>query len=328
MTTALTERVAGARRRPPRWTRKPLTRFIARRLGQTLIVLFAVATVTFFIVRLTGDPVRIMLPAEATQAQEDALRAQLGLDRPLIVQYLDYLWGIVRFDFGTSLSLRRPAAELILMRLPATAQLALGAMVIALLIAIPAGIIAALKRGKAIDSTVVGLVLVGQSTPSFFIGIVLILVFSVNLRILPASGIGGIDHLILPSITLALYSMAVIARLLRSSLIDVMGEDYIRTAKSKGLSRSEVIRDHALRNASLPVITVIGLEIGSLLGGAILTEQVFAWPGVGQLIINAIAARDFPLIQAVVLFLSMVFVITNFIVDLAYALLDPRVRLT
>jgi peptide/nickel transport system permease protein len=305
-----------------------LQQFIIRRIGQTVLVLFCVATLTFFLVRLTGDPVQAMLPPEATIDQENALRGELGLDRPLIVQYLSYLGGILRLDFGQSLFFHKPAFELIADRMPATIELAAGAMLFAVVVAVVAGIVAAVKRGTAADSSVVAAVLVGQSTPAFFVGILLILVFAVTLHWLPASGTGGLKHLILPSITLGLYSMAMIARLLRSSLIDVLGEDYIRTARSKGLTNWQVIRDHGLRNAALPVITIIGLEIGSLLGGAILTEQVFSWPGVGRLTVEAITNRDFPLMQAIVLFLSMVFVVTNLIVDIAYAFLDPRVRLS
>lgn len=311
-----------------RLTGGELQHFLLRRVGQAILVLFCVATITFFVVRLTGDPVRAMLPPEATLAQETALRQQLGLNRPLLLQYLSYLGGAVHLDFGQSLYFHQPAFTVIANRMPATIELAVGALIFAILVAIPAGIIAAVKRGTAADSSVVAAVLVGQSTPAFFVGILLILVFAVTLKILPASGMGGFNHLILPAVTLGLYSMAMIARLLRSSLIDVLGEDYIRTARSKGLSRWQVVRDHGLRNASLPVITIVGLEIGSLLGGAILTEQVFSWPGVGRLTIEAITNRDFPLMQAIVLFLSVIFVITNLLVDLAYAFLDPRVRLS
>lgn len=287
----------------------------------------SVATLTFFLVRITGDPVKAMLPDGATLEQEHALRASLGLDHPLWEQFVAYMGGLVRFDVGKSLMFRQPALDLIAGRLPATLLLAAGAMTFALIVSIPIGIIAAIKRGKAVDSAAVGIVLVGQSTPAFFVGILLIMVFAVALRWLPANGIGSFANLILPSITLGMYSMAMIARLLRSSLIDVLGEEYIRTATSKGLSPTRVVLDHGLRNAALPVVTIVGLEFGSLLGGAILTEQVFSWPGVGQLTVQAIANRDFPLVQAIVLFLSLIFVVTSFLVDIAYAFLDPRVRL-
>lgn len=315
-----------ALRAPSRRGGSGIARFLIRRVGQTTFVLFCVATLTFFLVRLTGDPVAAMLPDTASLEQEQALREQLGLDRPLLEQYSNYLLGILRLDFGQSLFFHQPALELIMGRMSATLQLASGALIFAIVVAVPAGMIAALRRGKATDSGVVAFVLLGQSTPAFFVGILLILVFAVKLQWLPASGAGSLQSLILPSITLGLYSTAMIARLLRSSLIDVLGEDYIRTARAKGLSRWGSIRSHALKNAALPVVTIIGLEIGSLLGGAILTEQVFSWPGVGRLTVEAITNRDFPLIQAIVLFLSMIFVITNLIVDIAYAFIDPRVR--
>ncbi|WP_433170332.1 ABC transporter permease [Actinoallomurus sp. CA-150999] len=307
---------------------RTLWSFVGRRIGNAVLVLFCVATVSFFLVRLAGDPVRQMLPPDATAGQERALRAALGLNRPLASQYVSYMTGLLHLDLGQSLFFHRPAFDVIAERLPATVQLAVGALVVALVGAIPAGIVSALRRGTATDTSVMAVVLVGQSTPAFWFGILLILVFSVNLQVLPASGMGDLSHLVLPAVTLGLYSMAMIARLLRSSLVDVLGEDYIRTARAKGLSGLQVVMSHGLRNASLPVITVVGLEIGSLLGGAILTEQVFSWPGVGRLTIEAITYRDYPLMQASVLFLASVFVVVNLVVDLSYAVLDPRVRLS
>jgi peptide/nickel transport system permease protein len=307
---------------------RALWSFVGRRAGHAVLVLFCVATVSFFIVRLSGDPVRQMLPPDATAAQEHALRTELGLNRSLLGQYVSYMTGLLHLDLGQSLFFHRPAFDVIAERLPATIQLSLGALVVALVVAIPAGIVSALRRGTVTDTSVMAAVLVGQSTPAFWVGILLILVFSVNLQVLPASGMGDLSHLVLPAITLGLYSMAMIARLLRSSLVDVLGEDYIRTARAKGLSGAQVVLSHGLRNAALPVITVVGLEIGSLLGGAILTEQVFSWPGVGRLTIEAITYRDYPLMQASVLFLASVFVVVNLLVDLSYAVLDPRVRLS
>ncbi|MEU6673717.1 ABC transporter permease [Streptomyces sp. NPDC046853] len=304
----------------------PLLRQIAARLGTALGVLFAVATIAFLLVRLSGDPVTQLLPPDATRAQEDTLRAQLGLDQPLIAQYGDYLWGLLHFDLGDSLVHGRPVAEVLAERLPATLQLALGAMVITLLVAVPAGIYAAMRRGRAGDTSVMTAVLLGQSTPPFWIGILLILVFSVQLKALPASGYGTFAHLVLPAVTLSVYSVAVIARLLRSSLIDVLGSDHIRTSRAKGLSPGKVVLAHGLRNAALPTVTVIGLEFGGLLGGAILTEQVFSWPGIGRLTVEAISHRDFPMVQAAVLFFAAAFVLVNLLVDLSYSLLDPRVR--
>lgn len=304
-----------------------LLRTVLTKIGTALLVLLCVATVAFFLVRLSGDPVKLLLPPDATADQEATLRASLGLDRPLLVQYLDYLAGLPRLDFGTSLFYDQPVADVLIERLPATLLLAGAAMLVCLLLAVPAGILAALRRGRAGDTGVMAGVLIGQSTPPFWVGILLILVFSVQLQALPASGYGSFAHLILPAVTLAVYSVAVIARLLRSSLIDVLGSDYIRTARAKGLTPGGVVLAHGLRNASLPVITVIGLEVGSLLGGAILTEQVFSWPGVGRLTVEAIANRDFPLVQAAVLFFAAAFVVVNLLVDVSYTLLDPRVRL-
>lgn len=328
MTTAVTVRAA---RMPGPLTflaRRPLAVFVIKRVLLAVLVLFLVATVAFFIIRIAGDPVRALLPEGATLQQERDLRHTLGYDRPLFVQYVSYLNDLLHGNFGQSVFFQQPAINVIMSRLLATVELASAALVFALIIAIPAGIISAVRRGKATDSAVMGAVLIGQSTPAFFVGIVLILIFAVQLRVLPASGIGGFNKLILPAITLGLYSAAMIARLLRSSLIEVLGEDHIRTAKAKGLSPGRVIMGNALRNAALPVVTIVGLEIGTLLGGAILTEQVFSWPGVGRLTIEAITNRDYPLVQATVLFFAVVFVGVNLVVDLLYAFLDPRVRLS
>lgn len=304
-----------------------MTAYLLRRLSQSLIVLLGVATVVFFLVRLTGDPVRIMLPPDATAAQENQLRHELGLDEPLLIQYVDFLWSLLRLDLGDSLFFHESTITVIAEKLPATMQLATGALLFALLMAVPAGIFSALRRGKLSDSMVSVVVLAGQSTPAFWVGILLILIFAVNLDVLPATDDGTWAALILPSVTLGLYTLAVIARLLRSSLIDVMGEDYVRTARAKGLSERSVVARHGLRNAAPPVVTVIGLEVGSLLGGAIVTEKVFAWPGLGRLIVEAIDNRDYPLVQAIILFFAVTFVLVNLVVDLCYAALDPRIRL-
>jgi peptide/nickel transport system permease protein len=297
------------------------------KLVSAIVVLFLVATVTFFLVRISGNPLALLLPPDATAEQSAQLASQLGLDQPLWQQYVSYLGGLLHFDLGTSIFYNQPVGELIAERLPATALLAVTALIISLVVAIPAGIISAVKRGKAADSIIGVVILIGQSTPAFWVGIVLILVFAVRLQWLPAAGYGSAANLVLPAVTLALYSIAVVARLLRTSLIEVLGSDQIRTATAKGLSPSRVILSHGLRNASLPVVTVVGLELGSLLGGAILTEQVFSWPGIGRLTIEAITNRDFPLVEATVLFFAVVFVIVNLLVDLSYTLLDPRVRL-
>ncbi|GAA3843839.1 ABC transporter permease [Streptomyces sp. NPDC003631] len=300
--------------------------FVLKRLGTAVFVLLCTATVAFFLVRLSGDPVKLLLPPDATAAQESALRSSLGLDRPLFTQYVDFIGGLPRLDFGNSLVYNQPVSRILADRLPATIELAAAALVVTLVVAIPAGIFAAMRRGRGSDHAVMTGVLLGQSTPPFWVGILLVLVFAVGLHALPASGYGTFAHLVLPAVTLAVYSVAVVARLLRSSLIDVLSSDHIRSARAKGFGPLKVVLTHGLRNASLPVVTVVGLEVGSLLGGAILTERVFSWPGVGQLTIEAISNRDFPLVQATVLFFAATFVVVNLLVDLSYSFLDPRVR--
>lgn len=300
--------------------------YILRRCFHALFVLFGVATIVFFISRLTGDPVSIMLPPEATVEQVEQLRRSLGLDRPLLQQYGIFMANLAQFNLGDSLRYGEPALALILERLPATVQLAGTALVLSLLIAIPAGIVSALKRGTLIESGVTTFVLFGQSVPVFWFAILLIMLFSVHWGLFPTGGIGTWQHLVLPATALAFNMIALVTRLLRSSLIEQMGSDYVRTARAKGLLPRTVVAKHAVRNSLLPVVTVVGLEIGSLLGGSVVTETVFAWPGVGQLLIQAINYRDFPLVQAIIILLAGVFVLVNLIVDLLYAALDPRIQ--
>jgi peptide/nickel transport system permease protein len=302
-------------------------RAVLTKLAASLAVLLVVATVAFLLVRISGDPLALLLPPDATKEQADQLAAQLGLNHSLATQYVDYLGGLLHGDLGQSIFFEQPVTSLIGDRLPATALLAVAAMVLSLLISLPAGILASIHRGRITDTVISGIVLVGQSTPAFWVGIVFILVFAVRLHALPAAGYGSVAHLILPTVTLSIYSIAVVSRVLRTSLADELSADYIRTATAKGLSRRQVVVGHGLRNASLPVVTVVGLELGSLLGGAILTEQVFSWPGIGRLTVEAIANRDFPLVQGAVLFFAVVFVVVNLLVDLSYTVLDPRVRL-
>lgn len=305
-----------------------MARFLLMRIGHALVVLVCVATVVFFLDRVTGNPVQVLLPPDATVADARQLSQALGLNQPLIVQYLHFMGGLARLNLGQSLYYRSDVLSIIGQRLPATAELAAGALVFALALAVPAGIIAAVRRGSMADTMLMSLVLLGQCAPAFYIGILLIWVFSILLPVLPSSGIGGLSHLVLPAVTLGAYSLAVIARMLRTQLIEVFGEDYIRTARAKGLSSMRVILRHALRNASLPVVTVVGLEIGSLLGGAILTETVFAWPGLGQLTVQAIDNRDYPLVQGIVILFVTTFLVVNLLVDLIYGVLDPRVRVS
>ena len=305
-----------------------MRRFIARRLLQAVAIIFGVSLVTFGLLHATGDPVALLLPLDATQADRDRLRTQLGLDAPLVVQYWHFVSGAVRGDFGRSIRQSEPALGLVLERLPATLELTLTAMAIAVSVAIPAGIIAAARRGTVVDQAAMLVALIGQSMPNFWLGIMLLLLFSVQLEWLPPFGRGGWQSLLLPAITLAMYSMARTARLVRSGLIDVLGQDYIRTARAKGLREGLVLRRHALRNGLLPVVTVLGLDLAHLLGGAVITETIFAWPGIGRLAVTAIGARDYPVVQAVVFLVAVAYTVMNFFVDVLYAYLNPRVRFT
>lgn len=300
--------------------------YILKRLFFSIFVLFGVATIVFFLVRMTGDPVAIMLSPDATQEQIDQLRASLGLDKPLIEQYLIYLGDLIQLDFGRSLRYADSAFALIIERLPKTLMLAGTAMLISLCVAIPTGIIAALKKGSIFDQGIMALSMVGQSMPVFWIGILLILFLAVDLGWLPTGGYGTVKHLVMPAVALAFGLIPLVTRLLRSSLIEVLETDYIRTARAKGFMPKAVIFKHALKNSLLPVITVVGLQMGALLGGSVVTESVFAWPGVGQMLVQAITNRDFPLVQAIIIMLSAAFVFINLIVDIIYVFVDPRIQ--
>ncbi len=300
--------------------------YIVRRLLQGILVLFLVSLIVSLLSHLSGDPARLMLPERATEEDVLRLRRALGLDQPLYVQYYRYMSGVIRGDFGTSLAYRLPNMEIFLDRVPATLQLAVSSMTLALVLAVPAGIISAARRNSSVDYAVRVLAVLGQSVPFFWLAMVLILVFGVSLKVLPTSGRGGISHLILPSVTLCTYPLARITRMLRSSMLEVLEEDYVRTARSKGLGETWVITRHALLNALLPVLTVVGLEFGNLLGGAVITETIFAWPGVGRLAIDAVSARDYPLVQTIVLMSALMFVVLNLTVDILYASFDPRIR--
>ena len=303
-----------------------MTTYVIRRVILSVFVVMGVVTVVFFLIRLSGDPVLLYLPDDATAEEIARYRHAMGFDRPLYVQYADFMWKTFsQGNLGRSFRHGMPALPLVLERLPATVQLASVAFVIAMGVAIPVGILSAIHRNSLLDAVVRVVALLGQSLPIFWTGIVLILIFAVRLRLLPTSGRGGLRHLVLPGITLGAYSMAVTMRVLRSSMIDVISNDYIRTARAKGLNERVVLFRHALRNASLPVITVIGLRAGYLLSGSVLTEFVFAYPGMGRLVVQAIYQRDFAVIQAFVFVISVIIVSINLIVDLLYAYLDPRI---
>ena len=301
--------------------------FLIQKLGHTAIVVFCVLTLVFVVLHMTGDPVMMLLPPNASREEIDALSRTLGLDQPLIVQYERFLARIARGDFGTSLQHQQPAMGLVAERLPASALLAVTALGLAVAVALPLGIVAATRRGTVLDRLAVALAALGQSAPIFWTGLMLMLVGSVILQLLPTSGYGTWRHLILPALTLASYPMAAIARLVRSGMLEVLDADYVRTARAKGLPERRVVLKHTLRNAALPIVTVVGLQFGLLLGGAIVCEMIFSWPGVGRLMIFAIYNRDFPLVEAAVFVMAMVFVAGNMLVDLCYAWLDPRVKL-
>ena len=303
-----------------------MTGFLLRRLGESLLAIWGIVTIVFFVTRVLGDPAALLLPIGASAADIEALRTQLGLNDPLPTQYLSFLASAVRGDFGVSFQHGRPAMTVVLERLPATALLALTAIVLGVAIGAVAGSIAALNRGKAVELLVMGVALLGQATPVFWLGIMLILLFAVDLGWLPTGGYGTASHLVLPAFTLAVFVSASIARLLRSSMLDILKEDYVRTAKAKGLTRSTVFVWHVARNALIPVVTMTAILTGELLGGSVVTETVFAWPGIGRLIIQAIQAKDFPVIQAGITLVATIFVLINFLVDLLYGVLDPRIR--
>ena len=304
-----------------------MLKFIGKRLLMLIPVLIGVSLIVFTLMQLSpGDPAMIILGAQAAPEDIAILRESMGLNDPLIVQFFRFLLGMFTLDFGTSYKDGMPVLTKLLEALPYTAELTFCAVLLALIIGIPAGIISATKQYSIFDRIASVLALIGFSTPNFWLSIMLILVFSVNLKWLPVSGTGSILHLVLPSIALGVQSAAVFTRMPRSSMLEVLNMDYIRTARAKGLSERVVILKHALKNALIPVITVVGLQIGLLFGGAILTETVFAWPGVGRLMIDSIRAKDTPVVQGGVIFTASIFVFINLLVDILYAYVDPRVK--
>jgi peptide/nickel transport system permease protein len=301
--------------------------YVLRRLWQSALTLVGVSVLVFVILRvLPGDPAKMLLPEGAPQSAVDELNRQLGLHEPLHVQYGLFVKSVFRGDFGQSFQYRAPALRVVVERLGATVQLALAAMLITVLIGVSLGIVAAVRRGTRYDYASTVLAVLGQSLPNFWLGIMLILLFGVALRWLPTSGFESWRHLILPAVTLAAFPMALVARLTRSSMLEILGRDFIRTGRAKGLAERAVILRHALRNAAVPLLTVLGLQIGTLLGGAVITESVFAWPGMGKLVVDAIFFRDFPVVQTVLILSATIFVVINLLVDLLYTVIDPRIR--
>ena len=302
--------------------------YLFRRFLQSLLVLFGVSFVVFAILFLTGDPALVLMPPDATVEDIAKFREVMGFNDPFLVQYGRFLFGALRGNFGQSVRHGEPAFDLVIERMPATFELAGAALAIALCLAIPAGIVSAVRRNTLLDyfSTVVALL--GQSMPTFWLGIMLILLFSVQLNLLPSSGRGGWNHMLLPAVTLGLFTTARITRLTRSGMLEVLNQDYIRTARAKGVPNQPVVWKHALKNAAIPIITIVGIELGTLLGGSVITETIFAWPGVGRLSVQAIYNRDYPVVQASVFLLATTFVLVNLLVDVIYTYLDPRIRLT
>ena len=304
-----------------------MLRFLLQRGGQALIAAFGVVTLVFFIQRLTGDPTALMLPETATQADIEAMRATLGLDRPLWAQYVGFLGDMASFDLGRSFVQNASVWEIISSRIPRTLQLAAGALAVALLIGLPLGLLMALTAGRTISRWIMGLVLACQSMPTFWSGIMMILVFGVWLRWLPSSGTGTFAHLVMPSIALGLLSLATYARITRSAVVDELGKDYVRSARARGVGPGRLVRKHLMRNSLIPIISITALEISQLLAGAVIVETVFAWPGLGLLTVQSIAARDFVVVQAVVLLGAFVTIAANLAADILYSIVDPRVRL-
>jgi peptide/nickel transport system permease protein len=301
--------------------------YVLRRLWQSALTLAGVSVLVFVILRvLPGDPAKMLLPDGAPQSAVDELNRQLGLHEPLHVQYALFLRSVFRGDFGQSFQYRAPALQVVTERLAATVQLALAALLITVSVGVSLGIVAAVRRGTRYDYASTILAVLGQSLPNFWLGIMLILLFGVALRWLPTSGFESWRHLILPAVTLAAFPMALVARLTRSSMLEILGRDFIRTGRAKGLTERAVILRHALRNAAVPLLTVLGLQIGTLLGGAVITESVFAWPGMGKLVVDAIFFRDFPVVQTVLILSATIFVVINLLVDLLYTVIDPRIR--
>ena len=305
-----------------------MVRYVARRLVASVAVIFALIAVVFFMLHLVGDPARLMLPQEATAEQYEALRRQLGLDDPLYVQFGRYLAGLARGDFGTSLWQGVPALTLVLDRLPNTLYLTLVTMAIAVPTAVGLGVLAALKPNSAMDRAITVFSLGGISIANFWLGLMLILLFAVELRWLPTSGFGGLSFVILPAVALALRPIGRIGQLTRATVLDEMSKLYVNTARSKGLPERTVVVRHTLRNAALPVITLTGDELAGLLNGAVVIETLFAWPGLGSLMIQAIEHRDLPIVEASLFVVAVTVVLLNLLVDLSYSVLDPRVRYT
>lgn len=300
--------------------------YILKRLAEAIVVCVGISVITFLLLHVAGDPVQLLLSIEAKAEDAAILRKSLGLDQPLYVQYWIFVKGLARLDFGHSLFIREPALRLVLERFPATIELTLAGMVFAVLISIPLGVLAAIRRYSLLDNICTMLAVSGQAMPIFWLGLMLIIFFSVQVRILPASGRGTVLHLLMPAFTLGAALAPITMRMTRSKMLDILSQDYIRTARAKGTRERMVLFRHAFLNACIPIVTILGLQFGRLLGGAIVTETVFAWPGLGSLAVSAIRNFDYPLAQAAILMMALMVVLVNLAVDIAVGYLDPRIR--
>ncbi len=304
-----------------------MTTYLVRRVLLSVPTVLGVATLIFLLVHLLpGDPARVIAGVNATPADVERIRHQLGLDQPGWQQYLSFLGRLAHGDLGTSTHTLNPVTSEIAARALYTAELAALSIVIAIAVGVAAGVVAATRRNTAMDLLISGAAIAGVSIPVYWLGLMLVVLFAIDLRVLPAAGAGGPTSIVLPAITLAFFSVGFIARQTRSAMLEVLGQDFVRTARAKGAGERRVLLRHALRNALLPVVTTIGLQFGTLLGGAVLTETVFAWPGIGRLLVDSIFFRDFPVVQGVVLLIAVAFIVVNLITDLVYAVVDPRIR--
>jgi ABC-type dipeptide/oligopeptide/nickel transport system permease component len=300
--------------------------FILHRLFQAVIVIWGISLITFSLLHMFRDPVLILLPPEATKEEVETLRREMGLDRPIAVRYVKFLAGMAQGDFGRSFVAQRPALGLVIERMPMTLWLAASGLLLAVIISIPLGVIAAVRRNRMADHSASIFAVLGQAMPLFWLDIMLIIIFAVKLRLLPASGAGSYKHVLLPAAGIAVSLLPILMRLTRSRMIEILSQDYIRTARAKGLRESTVLFRHALRNALIPVVTILGFQFGMLLGGAVITETIFAWPGVASLVVESIFNSDFPVVQAAVAVFALLIVFANLITDITVAWLDPKTR--
>ena len=301
--------------------------YLGRRLLLSVVTLFGLSLLVFVLINISGDPIRLLLPPDTPQSAVEAYREAMGFNDPLPVRYARFAAQVARFDFGSSIQLREPALHLVWQRLPATLSLAGLAVVLAVLIGLPLGVVAASRRNTAVDAAITAVAVTGQSTPVFWLAIMGILLFAVRLHWLPAAGIGSWRHYVLPALTLALFLLGGIVRVTRTSMLEVLGAAYVRSARAKGVSGLAVVWSHALRNAAIPIVTVIGLQMRFVLGGSVITETVFAWPGLGRLLVQAVYARDYPVVEAGVFVVALLLILVNTLMDVSYTFLNPKVRM-